>query len=268
MAAKIDIFSNDWLELVFEGKNQKYGAFEIRQKSSKRHIYGLIITSVMFIVGFSLPGLIERFVPKRVERDVTVRTLSDLKLDKPKEQDEILKELPPPPPPLRNTIKFTPPVIKPDEEVNEEEEPKLQQEVVDAKAAIGTVTFDKGTDDISAPLPTDDKQISEEEETPFVVVEQMPEFPGGEKAMLRFISKNVVYPQIAVENDVQGVVVVNFVVDIDGSITQVKILSSVSKDCDDEAVRVIKSMPKWKAGKQGGRNVRVYYSVPIRFILD
>jgi periplasmic protein TonB len=268
MAAKIDIFSPEWCEIIFDEKNQSYGAFEIRKKSSKRHIYGLIITTFLFAVGFSMPGLIERFAPKSKEVDVTVRTLSDLKLDKPKEEDNILKDLPPPPPPLRNTIKFTPPVIKPDEEVAEEEEPKLQEEVIDAKSAIGTVTFDKGTDDVTAPLPTDDKAVSEEEDVPFVIVEQMPEFPGGERALLKWVGKNLKYPEIAQENGVSGIVVVNFVVEPDGSISNVKVLSGISKDCDEEAKRVISAMPKWKAGKQGGKSVRVFFTVPIRFVLE
>jgi protein TonB len=267
MSAKIDIFSNEWCEMIFEEKNQKYGAFTLRKESSKRHIYGLVITSFLFIVGFSMPGLIERFVPKRIEKDVSVRTLSDIKMEAPKEEN-ILKELPPPPPPLRNTIKFTPPVIKPDEQVAEEEEPKLQQEVMDTKAAVGAVTYDKGTDDVAAPLPTDDKQITEEAEPTFVIVEQMPEFPGGERALLKYISKNLKYPQIAQENGVSGVVTVNFVVDTEGRISQVKILGGISIDCDNEAIRVIKSMPLWKPGKQGGKPVRVYFTVPIRFILE
>jgi protein TonB len=265
MAAKIDIFSNDWLEMIFEEKNQKYGAYTLRKDSSKRHIYGLLITSFLFIVGFSMPTLIDRFVPKRVVRNETVTTLSTIELEKPK--DDIIKELPPPPPPLRNTIKFTPPVIKPDEEVNEDEEPKLQQEVVDAKSAIGAVTYDKGTDDVTAPLPTDDKQITEEEEA-FVVVEQMPEFAGGTKALLKWLAKNTKYPPIAQENGISGVVMVSFVVDYDGSITKPTIMRGLDPALDTEALRVVKAMPKWKPGKQGGRAVRVYFTLPIRFILE
>ena len=266
MSAKIDIFSNDWCELIFEEKNHKYGAYELRKDSAKRHIYGLVITAFLFILGFSAPGLIERFVPKRVEHDTSVRTLQNLNIEKPPEEN-ILKELPPPPPPLRNTIKFTPPVIKPDEQVAEDQEPKLQQEVIDTKAAVGAVTYDKGTDDVAAPLPTDDKQITEEQEA-FVVVEQMPEFPGGQKALLRWISKNLKYPDIAAENGITGTVVVNFVVDTDGGISHVKILRGIDPSCDEEAMRVVKSMPQWKAGKQGGKAVRVYYTLPIKFVLQ
>jgi len=265
MAAKIDIFANDWCEMIFEDKNQKYGAYTLRKDSSKRHVYGLVITTFLFILGFSMPTLIERLVPKRAEIDETVRTLSVVNIEKPK--DDIIKELPPPPPPLRNTIKFTPPVIKADKDVNDEEEPKLQQEVVDAKAAVGAVTYDKGTDDVLAPLPTDDKQITEEE-APFTVVEQMPEFPGGTKALLRWISKNLKYPDIAAENGITGTVVVNFVVDTDGGISHVKILRGIDPSCDEEAVRVVKTLPKWKAGKQGGKAVRVYFTLPIKFVLQ
>jgi protein TonB len=267
MAAKINIYSGEWLNLIFENKNQKYGAFTIRKESSKRHMYGLLITAFLFIAGFSAPKLIDKLVPKTKEVDLTVRTLSDLNLEKPKEPDNILKELPPPPPPLRNTIKFTPPVIKPDEQVAEEDEPKMQQEVVDNKAAIGAVTYDKGTDDINAVMPVDDKAIVEEVET-FVVVEQMPEFPGGEKALFKWISKNLEYPQIAQENGITGTVVVTFVVDSNGKITLAKVIRGIDPSCDGEALRVINSMPNWKPGKQGGRAVRVYFTLPIKFVLQ
>ncbi len=267
MPSKIDIFSREWCEMVFEGKNQDYGAFTIRKNSAKRHIYGIVIACTLFLIAFSLPGLIEKYVPKRIEKDVTVRTLSDLNLEKPPEQENILKELPPPPPPLRNTIKFTPPVIKPDEQVAEEEQPKLQQEVIETKAAVGVIDFSKGTDDVTAPLPVDDKQISGEGDAPFIVVEQMPEFPGGEKALLKWLGKNVKYPPLAAENGVSGRVVVAFIVDAEGNISQIKLLGGIGGGCDEEAIRVVSSMPKWKPGKQGGRPVRVYFTLPIKFTL-
>ena len=107
MAANNDIFSSEWCDLVFEAKNHEYGAYELRKNSARRHFRAFIIASVVFVLTVSAPSLINQLLPKRVDKDVSVRTLSDIKLDKPKEN--ILKEIPPPPPPLRNTIKFTPP---------------------------------------------------------------------------------------------------------------------------------------------------------------
>lgn len=100
------------------------------------------------------------------------------------------------------------------------------------------------------------------------MVEQMPSFPGGETALLQFLSSNVRYPTVAEENEIQGRVVVTFIVERDGSITEVKVAKGVDPSLDREAVRVIKSMPKWKAGTQNGKPVRVKYSVPVTFRLS
>ena len=264
MAANNDIFSNEWCELVFEAKNHEYGAFELRKNSSKRHVRALLIASVLFVLVVSAPSLIKQIFPKTVEKDVTVRVLSKIELDKPKEN--ILKEIPPPPPPMRNTIKFTPPVIKPDEQVQEEEQPKLQKEVIETKAAISNVAFDKGTDDVAAPVAT--QKITEEVEQPFVIVEQMPQFPGGEKEMMKFIHNNLRYPSLAAENGIQGTVIVNFVVDHEGKITRIKVVRGIGGGCDEEAMRVLSKMPNWSPGRQGGKPVLVSYTVPIKYVLQ
>jgi protein TonB len=269
MAANNDIFSNEWCDLVFIGKNQMYGAYELRRNSARRHTKAMIIASVLFILAITGPGLLKSILPEKKEVDTTVRTLADIKLDQPK-QENILKEVPPPPPPMRNTIKFTPPVIKPDEMVAEEDEPKMQKEVVEQKAAIGTVNFDKGTDDVSAPVATTKEQteIVQEEEKPFVHVEQMPEFPGGMTEMNKFILKNLQYPVIASEMGVQGTVILQFVVGRDGKIGSIKVMRGIGSGCDEEAIRVLQKMPAWNPGRQGGKPVQVYFTLPIRFLLN
>lgn len=102
----------------------------------------------------------------------------------------------------------------------------------------------------------------------FIVVEQMPEFPGGVNAMRAYLAKNIKYPVVALENGLQGTVYVSFVVNQDGSIVDVNILRGVDSSLDKEAVRVVQSMPKWKPGRQGGKSVRVSYQVPISFKLQ
>jgi len=270
MAANNDIFTKEWCELIFESKNHEYGAYELRRNSSRRHLEALLIASIFFVLLVSTPALLRQILPKKVEKEVSVRTLTDIKLDKPKEEN-ILKELPPPPPPMRNTIKFIPPVIKPDEMIQEEEQPLLQKEVVEAKAAISNVKFDKGTDDVTAPVATEkNKQITEESDSdkPFVIVEQMPQFPGGEREMMKFIKNNIRYPVIATEMGISGTVILNFVVERDGKISRIKVIRSVGGGCDEEAVRVLKAMPAWSPGKQGGMAVIVSFTVPIKFVLQ
>jgi len=267
MAAKNDIFSNEWCELVFEAKNHEYGAYELRKNSSKRHLRALIIACVVFVFVVSSPILIRQIIHKKAtDKDVSVRILTDIKIDRPKE-DEIVREIPPPPP-MRNTIKFIPPVIKPDEMVAEEEQPVMQKEVLESKAAVSNVVFDKGTDDIVAPVATANNQITEETDQPFVSVEQMPQFPGGEMEMIKFIRYNVQYPTRATEMHISGTVLVNFVIDRDGKITRLKVIRGIGGGCDEEAVRVLSKMPTWSPGKQGGKTVLVSFTVPIKFTLN
>lgn len=270
MNSGYDIFSNDWCNLIFEGKNQAYGAYIHRYNSTKRHFYALLLACAIILIIVTAPSLIRQILPKRIEKELSIRTLSEINLEKPKEND-ILKEIPPPPPVIaRNTIKFTPPVIKPDELVNEEDEPKMQKEVIKQTAAIGTVDFDKGTDDVTAPIAKTEEnaRITEETDAPFVIVEQMPQFPGGEKQMIKFIQDNLRYPVIAQEMGVSGTVIINFVVDREGKITNIKVTRSIGSGCDEEAIRVLNIMPRWSPGKQGGRTVRVSYTLPFRFIIQ
>jgi protein TonB len=266
MAANNDIFSNEWCDLVFDPKNREYGAYELRKNSSKRHFKALLIASLAFVFLVSAPSLLRKILPKSTDKELTVRVLSDIKLEKPKEPN-ILREVPPAPP-LRNTIKFTPPVIKPDEQVPEEEQPIMQKEIVEAKAAISNVAFDKGTDDVAAPVATEQNHITEEPDQTFVIVEIMPQFPGGEKEMTKFIKNNMKYPSLAAENGISGTVIVNFVIDRDGRITRIKVVRGVGGGCDEEAIRVLNLMPLWTPGKQGGKAVLVSFTLPFKYMIQ
>jgi len=271
MAIKNDIFSDEWIDLIFDGKNKEYGAYQLRKRSSKRHFMAFLIAAFLFVLASLIPEILHQIVPKKTEKDVTVRVMSNLKIEKPKAppNENILKEIPPPPK-LRNTIKFTPPVIRPDKEVQEADEPKMQKEIVKEKSAIGTVNFDKGTDEISAPIAKENAEIVGEgiEEKPFTVVEQMPQFPGGEIEMYKFIRDNLKYPAQAQNAGVQGKVIVNFVVGKDGKITNIKVIRGIGFGCDEEAIRVLEKMPMWNPGKMGGRAVPVYFTFPISFKLS
>ena len=268
MAANNDIFSKEWVELIIRTHNQEYGAYELRVNSPQRHFWALIWAILLFLFVVSFPALLKQIIPETKEKEVSVRVISDIKLDKPKEAI-FLKELPPPPP-MRNTIKFTPPVIKPDEQVQDEQLPMLQKEAVEAKAAISNVTYEQGTDDVAAPIATANvkTEITEEPDKPFIIVEQMPQFPGGEKEMMKFIKTNLRYPPQAIEAGIQGTVTVNFVVGRDGKITHIKVIRGIGGGCDEEAIRILEKMPAWSPGKQGGMAVLVSYTVPFKFILQ
>jgi len=121
-----------------------------------------------------------------------------------------------------------------------------------------------------APIVIETKQEEEKEEDTqvFIIVEEMPEFPGGEAALRAFIAKSINYPVIAQENGIQGKVYVTFVVDKDGGISEAKVARGVDPSLDKEALRVVNMLPKWKPGKQRGKPVRVSYTVPISFVLQ
>ena len=186
-------------------------------------------------------------------------------------QEEFKKPDAPPPPPLKSSLKFTAPVIKKDEEVPEEEEMKTQAEVTQSKVAISIADV-KGNDEIHGQDIADLREVAQEKpkeevEEIFMAAEQMPQFPGGPAALQEFLAKNLRYPPIAAENGISGTVVVRFAVWKDGSIRNIEVLSPVDRSLDEEAVRVIKSMPNWIPGKQNGNNVSVYFTAPVRFQL-
>ena len=234
-------------DLVFEGRNQMYGAYELRRNYNKRVTY---IVGGMIVFSIALFG-VKKFVDRPQEEEV----------------QEVLKveqiDLTPPPPPMVEMVKFTPPVIKDD--AVEEEPQKLQEEVKETN--VGTKD-QEGDKDIIAP-PTENTGPAETGSAEiFAVVEEMPEPPGGINAFYKYVGSHIVYPQMEKEAGISGKAFLKFVVEMDGSLSDVQVLKGVSgcSACDKEAVRVLKSFPeKWKPGKQNGHAARVYYTLPIVF---
>ena len=275
--AKIDLIDNGWVDLVFEGKNHAYGAYQLRKNTGKRNVMAIL---VMFAIGVAIAafvaikGVVENAMKQDVaiEADVELAKLAEKKeakvekKEEPKiEKVEVEK--------VKSSVKFVPPVIKKDSEVKPEEELKSQEELNKTNTAIGA--FDvKGNDEAAGEVLKAKEVIAqpeppkEEETKVFDVVEQMPSFPGGPSALMQYLSSNIKYPVVAEENGVQGRVVCTFVVERDGSITDVRVIKSVDPSLDKEAVRVVKGMPKWIPGKQNGSAVRVKYTVPVTFRLQ
>jgi protein TonB len=275
--AKIDLIDNSWVDLVFEGKNQNYGAYQLRKNTGSRNVKAMLImlTIGIAIAAFvAIKGVVENAMKQDVaiEADVELAKLAEKKeakvekKEEPKiEKVEVEK--------VKSSVKFVPPVIKKDSEVKPEEELKSQEELNKTNTAIGA--FDvKGNDEAAGEVLKAKEVIAqpeppkEEETKVFDVVEQMPSFPGGPSALMQFLSSNIKYPVVAEENGVQGRVVCTFVVEKDGSITDVRVIKSVDPSLDKEAMRVVKSMPKWIPGKQNGSAVRVKYTVPVTFRLQ
>jgi protein TonB len=269
MSQKINLFNDAWVDLLFKERNQEYGAYELRKDSSRRHKWGIIAALVFFVFIIWAPILYKQIIEKTKDRNVQVNTLSNIEIEKKieKPKDIIIEK---PLPPLKSSIKFTPPVIKPDEEVQDDEVIKTQEELTKADLTISTADI-KGTDEVNGQDIGDlnNKMVGEDSiSAPYAVVEQMPEFPGGEPALRKYLFATVKYPRIATENGIQGKVYVSFVVDRNGSISNVKVTRGVDASLDQEAVRVVKMMPKWIPGKQNGEAVRVSFTVPINFVLE
>lgn len=276
--SKIDLISNEWTDLVFEGRNQSYGAYKLRKGTAKRNVWALIIVGLaaaLLYLGLQLQKMAE--ANKKVENTqaVELAKLNTEKKEAKVEKKEIIKQEPEKVvEQVKSSVKFTAPIIKKDSEVKEEDEIKLD-EVQKSDKAVGAFTVEgndevggavlKAKEDIAAPEPP--KHVVEETKI-FTVVEQMPMFPGGDAALMGYLRDNIHYPTVAAENGVQGRVVVGFVVERDGSITDVNILRGVDPSLDREAMRVVKSMPRWTPGKQNGSAVRVKYQVPVSFRLQ
>ena len=255
--------------MVFEGKNKEYGAYEMRNTSASRHTKAVLIVAVIAIVAFSIPILIKFVVPKQ-EKEVMTEVTTLSQLPPPEVPEELKKPTAPPPPPLKSTIKFTPPVIKKDEEVNDEDQMKSQEELTSTKLSISIADV-KGNDEINGQDIADLRVIAEDkpvEEKPLLRADQMPEFPGGVEAMMKYIYANIQYPKEAIENGIQGRVTVQFVVSKTGAIEDINVIGKLDPVCDKEAVRVIQGMPKWIPGKQNGKAVPVYFIVPVIFKLQ
>ena len=277
--SKIDLISGEWTDLVFAGRNQAYGAYQLRKGTGKRNVISIIAVVVLVLlcqIGLSLKKAADAEARKRAAMTEVVE-LS--KLEQPKKKAEVKQQKKIQVEPekvverVKSSIKFTAPVIKKDNEVKPEEELKTQDDLMSSKTAIGAIDV-KGNDDKGGEVLKLKEAVAQPEPKPevenkvFDVVEQMPSFPGGPSALMKYLSENVRYPVVAQENGVQGRVVVSFVVEKDGHITDVKVVRSVDPSLDKEAARVVKSMPSWIPGKQNGSAVRVKYNVPVSFKLQ
>lgn len=278
--AKIDLYDPKWVDMVFDGKNKSYGAFQLRKGTSSRNIKSLIILVIAaaLVGGFLAWKVIEQKQAEQQAAYMEALELSKLQKEaKKQEKKEVVKPKVEPKkeiPVARQTQKFTAPVIKKDELVKEENQIK-QMDKLDDKVAVGTENHE-GTKDrnveavrndiaVNTPPPAPKEEVTNKV---FDVVEVMPSFPGGQGALMSYLSSHVKYPVVAQENGVQGRVTVSFVVERDGSITDVHVVRSVDPSLDREAARVISSMPNWQPGKQNGSAVRVKFNVPVQFKLQ
>lgn len=266
--SKLDLLDQKWIDVIFTGRNKTYGAYELRRDNGRNTRNALFIGVAVFVLAISantILNLISGFIPKAKEK---VKITSVVLQPPPPD----LKKPPPPPPPEPpkpkvDQVKFPPPVVKPDIEVKEK--PPTVKELEVADPGQKNLKGDKNAEvNIDEPVGTSEAKVTEEDPNKiFTSVEKIPEFPGGIEAFYKYLGKSIKYPSVARENGTQGRVIVSFVCERDGSLTDIKVARGIGDGCDEEAVRVLRASPRWKPGIQNGRPVRVAYSVPISFTL-
>jgi protein TonB len=270
------ILSADVLDIIFEGRNKEYGAYDLRKTYNRRLITSLLMVGalcLLLFIGYLVSALLEN---KSENKNVVVQ---DVQLEEIKQEEK--KEEPPPPPPPKppeppkvEMAKFTPPKIVKDEEVKEEEKPPEVEKLEDTK--IGTMNQEGQKDEGIVAPPVEDggkgvveapKKDDEDWDKTFTKVEIESEYPGGAAAWQRYLNRNLRYPQEAIDNEVQGAVVVQFIVDKEGNVSEVEAISGPN-ELRAEAVRVIKKSGKWTPAVQNGRQVKSYKKQPIVFRLE
>ena len=278
--SQIDLIDNRWSDLMFENRNKEYGAYVLRRQTTARNIKSIITVLILFalvMVYMVAKNAYDDYQAKhQAQTQVTELTaLQEQKKEAKVERKEVVKQekIEQVVEKVKSSIKFTAPVIKKDDEVRPEDEMKSQDEIMNSKVAVGfanVIGNDENGEVLKAKeaLVTEPVKTKEEENKVFDVVEQMPSFPGGMAALMAYLQKSIKYPPVAEENGIQGRVVCTFVVERDGSVTDVKVAKSVDPSLDKEAVRVVSAMPRWIPGKQNGQSVRVKYTLPVTFRLQ
>ncbi|WP_420151615.1 TonB family protein [Spirosoma sp.] len=262
-------------EIIFQRRNRTYGAFDLRRNYRPTLTRALWLGVGLFLLGLAAPTLYDRFWPnqfndsQQLMDEISLTDIKELPVEKP---------IPLPPveqAPAVNTVRDLPPVVMPDADVVEDNPPPTVDELKDATA--GTITAEgTGVEEIimapeaSATQTIQEKalEVETKSDEPFVLVEQQPEFPGGLDALRSFLGNNLKYPRAAASAGVSGRIYVSFVVNTDGSLTDLQVLKGIGFGCDEEAIRVMQKMPRWRPGKQSGRAVRVKYNLPISFTLE
>lgn len=245
-------------DIVFERRNKLYGAYLLRRLYHKNLTKALLIATAILLAGLAYP-IVASYNSGTVII-IPVDTGSTVfEGDVPPED---IPDIPTPPPAAEieaDRIKFVAPQVV-DGPVEDGFLPNMDDFNLQPTGDIVQFQPEKVVVK-SDPVIIEDPVESKIE----IIVEEMPTFPGGEAAMMEYLRSNLVYPRIATETSIQGTVYLQFVVDTKGNITEVKLLRGIGGGCDEEAIRVVKNMPKWNPGKQNGRNVRVLFNMPVGF---
>ncbi len=282
--SNVDLTSKEWRDIVFADKNQDFGAYVMRQQSDRRHnkafvflIAGLAaLLAIIFVWGIYSDKMAEKAA---IEAKMQAEKMLAAQLEQMEQEEEqepepeeqkVEIEIPEVPQEVLATVQVTQIAIV-DEVKNEVMDMEDQKEDNTARGVVnqeGSDDADKFKAVQEAVVVKEPEPEKPKEDEVFVAVEQQAEFPGGMAALMKWLGNNIRYPEAAQQNDVQGRVIVKFIVEKDGSVTQAQIVKGVDKDLDKEALRVVGKMPKWQAGKNNGVPVRSYFTLPVNFKLQ
>ena len=280
----IDLTSKEWRDIVFADKNKDVGAYVMRQESDKRHnrAFIFLIAGLAALIGIIIVWGIysDKMAEKAaIEAKMQAEKMLAAQLEQMEQQEEeepepeeqkVEIEIPEVPQEVLATVQVTQIAIV-DDVKNEVMDMEDQKEDNTARGVVnqeGSDDADKFQAVQEAVVVKEPEPEKPKEEEVFVAVEQQAEFPGGMAALMKWLSNNIRYPEAAQQNDVQGRVIVKFIVEKDGSVSQAQIVKGVDKDLDKEALRVVNKMPKWQAGKNNGVAVRSYFTLPVNFRLQ
>jgi protein TonB len=259
---KLDLFKKQWLDFVFEGKNKSYGAYDLRSKSAKTTLIALGIGSAFFVLAIALPTILSKLDFSKGDDTSMDKKIVTVKIP-PKEKPKENVPPPPPPPPKVDQVKFVKPVVAKANEVVEE--PPKVKEIENKKTGAETIKGDPDAPvSITPPGNGDNKVVEEDPDKLYnsAGIQVKPEFPGGIEKFYKFVGNNYQTP----EDAPSGKIMVQFVVEKDGSLTDIKVLRDLGSGTGAEAVRVLKKCPRWAPGVQNGVKVRCTYVIPISIV--
>jgi protein TonB len=265
----------DLLDLLFQNRNKEYGAYQLRKLYNRYMTRGGLLTIALSVLLAAMPSL-AKLVKSAFPKDDTLNTVVNVS-PPPETETTTPPTVPPPvePLPARPTLTFVIPRVMDEDEVLEEALPPTVDEMQNVDISTktqdgveGGVPEGIGEEPATEEVPPAVEVVKPAEDKIFIIVEQKPAFEGGNAALIQYLSKNLLYPTLARENGIEGTVVIQFVVNTDGSIVNTNILRDIGGGCGEEALRVVRGMPKWQPGKQRGKEVRVQFNLPIRFQLE
>ncbi len=249
-------------DIVFEHRNQEYGAYELRKKYPKRGTVAFLISLFILTIAVGVPLIASILEQRNYKKYLEKTAAAEMANIKEVKRDEVAPPPPPPPPPAVKEIKFVAPKIV--DSLSTEEVELASTDDLSEAANAGPVD-----------TTTREVEVIVEETAPVVeqvfesfAIQEKPSFPGGDAELMKYVAEHTKYPVVALENGIEGTVYIRFVVTRTGDVGEARVLRAVDPLLEEEALRVVRGMPKWSPGKNNGNPVNVWFIIPVKFMLQ